>query len=117
MSLSTKGRFRAVFLSAGSRTPSSVFVFVQLCYLAVIGEIELALHSLNDGSQDVASLLSIGSAKLDASDCPIRFYARLWIHPLHEHANEGLTTWISFLDSCRDCRLNRLRRNEISVVD
>jgi hypothetical protein len=60
--------------------------------LTIIGEIELALHSLNDGGQGDASLVSISYARLDAPDCPIHFCGRLWINALHDHANEGLAT-------------------------
>jgi hypothetical protein len=41
--------------------------------ISIVGKIEFALHSLNNGGYSVASLVSIGSAKLDTPDGPIRF--------------------------------------------
>jgi hypothetical protein len=92
------------------------FNLAQLCYFSVMGKTELVLHPLNNSCQGGIRLISIRSAVLGTSDCPIRFQARCRNCPLHDHTNEGYATYISLLDARRNSFLQCFTRNRVSPL-
>jgi hypothetical protein len=70
-----RDRLRAVFLLwlHPRRPQDGALGLTPVLVEPIVGKIEIALHSLNDSVYGVAGLVSIGSAKLDTPDGPIRF--------------------------------------------